>query len=55
VAVGNAAPVSSAQVTKQSRNSWQQDGATEAMFRSTDTAAAEGPRSAAGRLPGPTT
>ena len=51
LAIDNAAAVEPARAAKQSRNSWQTDGAKTAI-RSTDPATAEGPRSAAGRLPG---
>jgi len=51
VAVDNATPMRFGAAAKQSRNSWQQDGATAATFRSADPAPAEGPRTATGLLP----
>jgi RNA polymerase sigma factor (sigma-70 family) len=51
-AVGNADPESVSPAAKADRNSWQQDGWSAATFRSTDPAEAEGPRTAAGKLPG---
>ncbi|MEU8614553.1 right-handed parallel beta-helix repeat-containing protein, partial [Actinoplanes sp. NPDC048791] len=51
-AVDNAVPQSLSPSATEVRNSWQQDGWSAATFRSTDPAAAQGPRTAAGRLPG---
>ena len=50
-AVGNATPMTIGPSANQSRNTWQRDDATAAMFRSTDTSVAEGSRTAAGLLP----
>jgi RNA polymerase sigma factor (sigma-70 family) len=49
VSIDNGTPADLAPGASASRNSWQTTGAT---FRSTDPAEAEGPRTAAGRLPG---
>jgi RNA polymerase sigma factor (sigma-70 family) len=51
-AVDNANPESLAPSATTVRNSWQQNGWSAAKFRSTDPAEAEGPRTAAGKLPG---
>ncbi|GAA3337104.1 hypothetical protein GCM10020358_12140 [Amorphoplanes nipponensis] len=52
VAVDNAAPQGLSPSARASRTSWQQDGWDAASFRSTDPATAQGPRTAAGTLPG---
>ena len=51
VSIGNSTPMAAGPAAEQSRNSWQQAGATAALFRSTDPAVAEGPRAASGQLP----
>ncbi|MFI7547171.1 sigma-70 family RNA polymerase sigma factor [Actinoplanes sp. NPDC049599] len=51
-AVGNADPESLSPAARADRNSWQQQGWSAAKFRSTDPAAAQGARTADGKLPG---
>jgi hypothetical protein len=51
MSAGNAAPMVVGPAARQSRNSWQLEGVTAALFESTDAAVAEGPRTAVGKLP----